>query len=849
MSELFDRLRPALARRYVLERELGRGGMATVYLALDKRHGRRVAMKVFPPELAAAIGPERFRREIAITSRLVHPHILALHDSGEAAGALYYVMPLVEGESLRQRLDRDREGLPIDEVVSIARQIAGALNHAHRLGVIHRDVTPQNILLADGHALLADFGIARLLEGEALTDSGMPMGTAMYRSPEQAAGHADVDGRSDIYSLGCVLYESLVGAEAQSHLSNRFAKPVPPLRKLRPGVPPAVESAVTRAMMSDPADRFASAGDLDRALTEPAAATPRRRRTPQRLMIATIAIVVAVTGFTILRSRGPRLSNHRVLVSHFDNRTGDRSLDVLGEMAADYVARGLAETRLVEVIDARAESADSAWSTTSSPAKSIALAQAAGAATAIRGSYYRTGDSLHFETQILDAQSGKLIMSTEPAVGSIGDRMQLVERLRQRLMASFAAAFGPGFEAWQAQSIPPSFEAYQEILAGDEAHWHLNFAEAVKHYRRAAEMDSSYTGAKTSMILASGLGSDCRTADSVARQIEGIKARLPAVDRGQLDWGEAHCRGDMQAELQAGRVVRAAAPRSIGFTVLLGITALELFRPKEGLEVLESLDADRINLTPAQRSILGDFTILGYHELGDARRELETARKTLRVLPDDPHMRKDELLALARLGNYAELKQRRDAWFQRTELFAKSPITPGQVNLCIGTDLRAHGHPVEGQAFIADASDWYRIHPAEQEAGPEITCSMRLLAPLYYQGRWDEATALYRRMLAADSTSNLAHEALGALAARRGDRVEYARMDQWLTNHQHRLKGRSTYARARMAALLGDKARAVMLLQQAFDEGLRHRMFVHDDPDLETLRDLPAYRHLVALTG
>jgi tRNA A-37 threonylcarbamoyl transferase component Bud32/tetratricopeptide (TPR) repeat protein len=845
---LLERLRIALARRYVIERELGRGGMATVYVVFDKRHGRRVAMKVFPPELAAAIGPERFRREIAITSRLVHPHILALHDSGEAAGALYYVMPLVEGESLRQRLDKNQEGLPTTEVISIARQIAGALNHAHRLGVVHRDVTPDNILLADGHALLADFGIARLLEGESLTDSGLPMGTAMYRSPEQAAGQREVDGRSDIYSLGCVLYESLVGADARSHLSNRFAKPVPPLRKLKPNVPPTVEAAIARAMMPDPSDRFATAGELDKAFTAQVAKQFPRRRIRQGVLLATLAIAVAATGFTMLRARGSRLSSHRVLVSRFENRTGDSSLDVLGEMADDYVARGLAETRLVEVIDARTEVGDSASRIANGPAKSIAMAQTAGAATAIRGSYYRTGDSLHFETQILDAQSGKLITSTEPVIGAVGDRMQLVERLRQRLMGSFAAIFGSDFEAWQAQSIPPSYEAYQEVLAGNEAHWRFDFATAVEHYRRAAVMDSSYQGARTLMILAAALGNDCRTADSVARKLELIKPRLPAVDRGQLEWGEAQCRGDWRASLVAGRAVRAAAPRSISFTILLGAAALELFRPREALEVLQGLDPDRIVLTPAQRRIHSSFIALAYHELGDHARELETARKLLAALPESSL--EDELVALASLGRPAEMKQRRDAWFRRTDAFAGSYLNPGQMNLCLGVELRAHGDPTTGKAMIAEAAAWYRAHPAGQESGvAPFPCTTRLLAPLYYDGRLDEARTLYRRALAHDSVSIFAHEALGAVAARQRDMGEAALMDQWLADHPSRENGRSTYARARIALLLGDTARAMTLLRQAFDEGLMFRMYIHVDPDLEPLRGLPAYRQLVALTG
>jgi len=820
--------------------------MATVYRAVDRRHNRRVAMKIFPPELAAAIGPERFRREIAITSRLVHPHILALHDSGEAAGTLYYVMPLVEGESLRKRLDREPGGLPTDEVVSIARQIADALGYAHRLGVVHRDVTPENILLADGHALLADFGIARLLEGEPLTDSGTPLGTALYRSPEQAAGHRDVDGRSDIYSLGCVLYHALAGAKAEEHLSSRFARAIPPVGALRTGVPPSVAAAVARAMMADSNDRFPSAQELSRALDTPMQSARATRRRPLVLGAVTVSLALVATLFTVLRPREPALDPKRVLVSHFENRTGDRSLDVLADIAGDYVARGLAETRLVEVVDARGTNGDTAVS----PAGTRRQAAVVGAATTIRGSFYRERDSLHFETQVLDTRSGKLIIATDPASGASAERMAIVERLRQRLMASFAVLFGSGFEAWDAQSLPPSYEAYQEVLAGGKANYDLDFAGAVGHFKRAAAMDSNYQGAKTMTILAAALDGDCGTADSVIRLVDPLRARLRAVDRGQLEWGEAQCRGDWPASLTAGRAVMAVAPRSVDFTILLGVTALEVFRPREALTVLGKLDPDRLGLTQAQRTMHGDFTALAYHELGDPEGELAVARRGLRHLPDNPVFRNDELMALAGQGKLEAMKQRRDAWFQRHDLFANTVFSPGQVDLCLGVDLRAHGRLEAGMARIADAADWYRTRPAEERSGPiPLSCSIRLLVPLYYLERWEEATALYRAMLEADSTSDLAHEALGALAARRRDRVETVRMEQWLATHDSREKGRSTYARARIAALLGETERAMRLLDQAFDEGLKHRMWVHVDPDLESLKNLPAYRQLLAPTG
>src|SRR6267378_163672 len=214
VADLLARLRAALVGRYSIERELGRGGMATVYLGRDLKHHRAVAIKVLRPELAEALGPERFVREIQIAARLTHPHILPLIDSGEAAGSLYYVMPYVKGESLRQRLEREHQ-LPLRDALQIAREVGAGLDYAHREGFIHRDVKPENILLADGLAVIADFGIARAISqvrGEIVTDGGLVVGTPEYMSPEQAAGDRELDGRCDQYSLACVLFETLTGA-------------------------------------------------------------------------------------------------------------------------------------------------------------------------------------------------------------------------------------------------------------------------------------------------------------------------------------------------------------------------------------------------------------------------------------------------------------------------------------------------------------------------------------------------------------------------------------------------------------------------------------------------------------
>jgi len=272
---LVQRLHAALSGRYLIERLIGRGGMATVFLARDEKHDRLVALKVLDPELAAALGAERFLQEVRVTARLQHPHILPLFDSGQAGDLVFYAMPFIEGESLRTYLDREKQ-LPVDQAVLITARVADALDYAHRHGVIHRDIKPENILLHDGTALVADFGIA-LGAGKwrdhRLTEPGLVLGTPAYMSPEQIAADRELDGRSDIYALGCVLYEMLagdpphVGPTAQAVIARTLAEEPRSLRSLRRTVPVHVEAAVHRALQKLPADRFATAADFANALT------------------------------------------------------------------------------------------------------------------------------------------------------------------------------------------------------------------------------------------------------------------------------------------------------------------------------------------------------------------------------------------------------------------------------------------------------------------------------------------------------------------------------------------------------------------------------------------------------
>ena len=282
MADLLDRLRTTLADRYTFDREVGRGGMATVYRAQDQKHHRPVAIKVLHPYLAVNLGPERFLREIQIAAQLQHPHIVPLYDSGQAGDLLYYVMPYVEGESLRQRLEREQR-LPVDDAVYLGRAVLAALDYAHRHGVVHRDIKPENVMLHEGEAVVTDFGIAKAVtaaEASALTQTGATVGTPAYMSPEQAAGAAELDGRSDVYSLGCVVYEMLsgrtpfTGPTAQAIIAQCFTEPPPPLRGTRGDLPEWLEPVVMKSLAKDAGDRYATAAQFSQALKVPGSSTP-----------------------------------------------------------------------------------------------------------------------------------------------------------------------------------------------------------------------------------------------------------------------------------------------------------------------------------------------------------------------------------------------------------------------------------------------------------------------------------------------------------------------------------------------------------------------------------------------
>ncbi len=514
MSELQDRLRAALAGRYTIERELGHGGMALVFLAQDLKHHRPVAIKVLRPELAAALGAERFLREIETAARLNHPHILPLHDSGEADGFLYYVMPYVEGESLRDRLTREQQ-LPLEDALQIAREVASALSYAHSHDVVHRDIKPENILLEGGEAVVADFGIARAITaagGDKLTETGLTVGTPSYMSPEQAAGERHLDGRSDIYSLGCVLYEMLAGEPpftgptAQAILARRLTNPVPPLRTVRETVPVHVEQAIARALAKVPADRFPTAAQFADTLSVTGAGTmavPRRAGPPWRLVATGGVLALAAVALYVWRPRSAAAVDPNVVaIVPFRVSGADPALRYLREGMIDLLAAKLTGEGGPRAADPR--SVVSAWrrgggSDTEdlSEARALEVAARLGAGRLLLGSVVGTPSRLAVSVSLVTAPRGRV--SAVASVDGPPDSLPvLIDRLTAQLLAREAREVEQRLTTLTTTSLP----ALRAYLDGQTVYRRGQYSEAAELFNRALELDSSFALAALGRVSA-----------------------------------------------------------------------------------------------------------------------------------------------------------------------------------------------------------------------------------------------------------------------------------------------------------------------------------------------------------
>jgi serine/threonine-protein kinase len=603
-NDRLSRLKAFLASRYSLQRELGRGGMATVYLALDVKHERPIAIKVLHPELAVTLGPERFLREIKLAARLQHPHIVPVFDSGDADGQLWYAMPYVEGQSLRARLASERQ-LPLDDAIRITCNVLAALSYAHGHGVVHRDIKPENILLAGDEAVVADFGVARAIDAaaERLTETGLALGTPAYMSPEQAAGERAIDGRSDLFAVGCVLYEMLAGEPpftgptAQAILAKRFSAPIPSLRTTREAVPEGVDRAITRTLARAPADRFPTAAEFSRALGESCgkdrwvggqavgAADTTEARTIARPRIPSIsrrnAVLLALSALFItggvwltrrwLAAPAPPVSLERLAVLPFST-SGGSNIAYLAEGMVDLLSRNLNGAGGLRTIDPGAvlTAGSKAGMRTPDTERGRALARRLGAGLYVLGSVHAVGGRLRIQADLYsEADTSEATLARATAEGDTTQLFQLVDRLSADLLAGRGR--GLGSRLMQSAALTTSslgalkyyLDGERNLRGGEGV-----FDSAIAGFQRAIAQDSTFALAYYRLGVAGGWaqrpgisGPATERALALGSRLEDRERRLlsafAAFQRGAADEAEQRYRAilrdypdDLEAEFQ-----------------------------------------------------------------------------------------------------------------------------------------------------------------------------------------------------------------------------------------------------------------------------------------------------------
>ncbi len=867
MNEITERLTTALADRYRIEREIGRGGMATVYLAEDLKHHRKVAVKVLRPDLAATMGPDRFLREIEVAAGLMHPHILPLHDSGEADGFLFYVMPYVAGESLRNRLERERE-LPVGDAMQIIRDVVDALASAHRQGVVHRDIKPDNVLLSEGHALVTDFGVAKAVSEatarQKLTTAGVALGTPAYMAPEQAVADPHIDHRVDIYAVGVMAYELLSGRTpfdgptAQAVLAAHVADPPARVSTRRPAVPPAVEQFVMRCLEKKPADRWQSAdemlpqletlttpgGGMVPVTMQPVPRVPGRRgRRLAAAGVVALAIVAAVVGtIAILRDGEPVVVHDRVVVLPFINRTGVDSLDVVGDMAAYWLTDGLHRVPNLDVVpaDLAIQAVQSLEEEGAGPGALVeGAARKLRAGTIVSGAAFVQGDSLRLHAEIVDASTLDLMASIE-AVGGSADPTRALEVLRQRVMGALAQRLDVR-EGFIVTTEPPRYVAYREFREGLAQHYRGDYGTALEHYARAFDLDSTFLLPLVSAMISLNNLRSYERVDSVWQILKPRRAGLNLYYRTYGDLVHSLVQGDNERGLRLAREAARIAPATAAPSNA-ALMALNTNRPAEAVRWLEDVDPTRFPFTESMT--YWNILTAARHRLGQYEREREAAARARSLLPDRPLPGMNlTARSLAAVGDIEKLNALLDTVSRQPR---SGQWTSGRVLWNTAAELHAHGYQSEAQEVFE------RAIAAYEDLTLDTAWLRRQRAFLLFAaGRVEEARQSFNQLSAEDPGNLDFFGARGVLAALTGQRDSaLAISDSLGAVTTPFLRGLNTYWRASIAAALGERDVAVHLVRQMFDEGMFHEYVrFHRDPGLESLRDFPPFIELMRPRG
>jgi len=863
------------AGRYQVIEELGHGGMGRVYKVFDTKIKEKIALKLIRPEAGLdKTTIERFSNELRLARKIRHKNICQMFDLGEDQGTRYITMEYVPGEDLKNMIRMSRT-MSVGAAVNIARQIAEGLAEAHRLGVVHRDLKPGNIMIdREGDVRIMDFGVARTLKEKGVTGAGVIVGTPEYMSPEQVEGQ-DVDEQSDIYSLGVILYEMVTGRrpfEGTTALSvalkQKTETPRNP-RELNAQVPEALSRLILKCLEKDKGKRYAAAEEalaefvrLEEGIPTPEKAIPQDKPLtsreitvkfrPMKLILPALAMAALIIAAIVFWPRkAPNLNPKLILVGIFENQTGDEDLDPLGRVAAYEIAQGLSQTGVLEVVPIMSvlDSSRAVNTEAGVPKRRDALralARDTGAGTVVSGDYYLIDHELQFRTTITDIRNNKLVRSLEAFKGSLDNKIGLITELRQRIMGALAMHFSnPGIsELSLGYRQPLVYEAYQEFLQGYEL-FGVNYEQAMKHFARAFVLDPTFGAARLYQAVALGNQRRYEEADAMLQPVFEKRDELNPLDNCLFNWYDALLRGRHDESLRFMREAEKIAPKNSVINYVLGLEELESNHPRATIATyakMELLDPKYLYDRPSGSWRFGVLAS-AHHMLGNFRKELGVLEAGRKFYPKSIFW-DEEVRAQAALGKLDEVKKT----IGECQREGSGGMSPGLVMWEAAVELNAHGHKDDSLDIAAKAVEWYRSRPEDMKKPESYRIS--LANALYLARRWEEAGNIFET-LAAAYPDNIDYQGiLGALAARRGDRARAMKIFEELSKiDRPYLFGGHTYRRACIAALLGDKERAVALLRESFSQGRDYGVDLHRDIDLESLWDYSPFKEILRPKG
>ena len=872
--------------RYEIVGPIGAGGMGEVWRAVDTELDREVAVKVLPESFASdETRLERFQREAKALAALSHPNLLDIYDVGTTDGIHYAVTELLEGDTLRERITPN--GLPWKKVTSIGAAVADGLAAAHGRGIIHRDLKPENLFItADGRVKILDFGLASVheeadadAETATITEAGTVMGTPGYMAPEQVKGK-QADARSDIFSLGCVIYEMASGHRAFGGdtgvevLAAILKEEPPQLSSSGASVPVDLERAVHRCLEKRPEARFQSAADLAYSLESigrssghavPVMATPvpttatsvsgRNRSWWWLGVTAALVILAAMTGwqgitrFFEAQPATPRVEivPNRIAVVPFENRTGDPTLDPIGAMVADRIAQGLAEIEPPRAVgfDTGADMVPAnrirellAGDSSTTPA---AIAEVTGARIVVTGSCFASGDTIEFDATVTDTARHEVVHVFKPVTAPRDAPGEAAAILRDRAYMVVTDHLSPVLGTFadkrfvKVDAYKLMISALQHINAG-----RMDLGAALG--LRALETDPDFNRVRIWYLMRYG------TEERVRPIIEELRKRSDQLTENQLLFIQAE-EASLEGKGETSyRVMRMLTDRAPDNTMLAWFTmgnAVATNRPGVAVELFERFESTlEPRANPTTTGMLG-VGAEAFHLLGRYDDELAASRRWRSIEQDRLNSRYGEARALAALGRFDEL----ETLVTEARSFQRAGVSAGDFMIYVSRCLRAHGQIERSREMADRAVQWFETTPLE-EAGTELCDQCRALALLMGE-RFEEARAIYENLAASSPDNRYYAISLGVCAARLGDRATALEVDARVEELGDRpgAHGEAAYNRACLAAQLGDRDQALRFLRDAFAQGFPYGIHVHNDPDLEPLRDHSEFREIVRPKG